>query len=190
MIHGGIDGYSRLITFLRASTNNLASTLLLAFTIAVDQFGLPSHIRIDQGGENVLVSQYMLEHPSRGCGRSRVISGRSVHNQRNERLWRDLFSGCVCLFYSLFYFLEDTGLLNINDPINLDAPHFAFMPVIQKQLDLFREGWAHHKVRTEGNQTPQQLWIVGLNSMASQNPDHAAVTGISVRYHLVYMVSA
>ena len=46
-IHGAIDGYSRLIMYLRASTNNLASTVLLAFTSAVDQFGLPSQIRID-----------------------------------------------------------------------------------------------------------------------------------------------
>ena len=185
VIHGAIDGYSRLITFLKASTNNLASTVLSAFTMAVDHFGLPSHIRIDQGGENVLVSQYMLEHPSRGCGRSSVISGRSVHNQRIERLWRDLYSGCVCLFYSFFYFLEDTGLLNISDPFDLYALHFVFMPVIQKQVDLFKEGWAHHKLRTEGNRTPQQLWIMGLNNMASQNPDHAAVTGISVSVPLV-----
>ena len=52
--------------YLRVSTNNLASTVLLAFTSAVDQFGLPSQIRIDRGGENVGVSEYMLEHPERG----------------------------------------------------------------------------------------------------------------------------
>ena len=34
--HGGIDGYSRLITFLQCSSNNRASTVHAAFTSAVE----------------------------------------------------------------------------------------------------------------------------------------------------------
>jgi hypothetical protein len=63
VIHGGIDGFSRLIMFLKVSTNNYASTVLSGFVSAVDEFGLPSRIRIDRGRENYLVSQFMLEHP-------------------------------------------------------------------------------------------------------------------------------
>ena len=91
VIHGAIDGYSQLITFLKASTNNRSDTVLSAFTTAIDEFGLPSRIRVDRGGENILVAQFMLHHPQRGPDTRSVIVGRSVHNQRIERLWRDLF---------------------------------------------------------------------------------------------------
>ncbi len=100
VIHGGIDGYSRLIMYFNAS-NNCSTTVLSAFVSAVEEYGLPSRIRIDRGGENVLISQMMLEHPERGPGRTSVIVGRSVYNQRIERFWCDLYSGCVCFFFTI-----------------------------------------------------------------------------------------
>ena len=92
---------SRLITYLQASTNNRAETVLSAFLKAVDEFGLPARIRIDKGRENVLAAEYMLGHPDRGPEQYSVIAGRSVHNQRIERLWRDLFSGCISTSFTL-----------------------------------------------------------------------------------------
>ena len=53
----------RLIMFLNVSTNNYASTVLSAFVSALDEFGFTSRVRIDRGGENSLVSQFMLQHP-------------------------------------------------------------------------------------------------------------------------------
>ena len=47
VIHGAIDGYSRLITFLKVATNNLSSTVLDNFMLAIDEFGLPSRVRMD-----------------------------------------------------------------------------------------------------------------------------------------------
>ena len=64
-------GYSRLITFLQVSINNRASTVLNA----VDEFGLPSRIRTDKGGENVLIVRYMVGHPERGPDRGSTITG-------------------------------------------------------------------------------------------------------------------
>ena len=51
--HGGVDGHSRMITFLHYSTNNTASTDLSVFTTAVQKYGLPQRVCSDLGGENV-----------------------------------------------------------------------------------------------------------------------------------------
>ena len=78
VIHGGIDGFSRLPVFLKVSPNNTARTVLEAFRQAVSCYGLPERVRSDKGGENVLVAEYMLANR----GPSSFIAGRSVHNQR------------------------------------------------------------------------------------------------------------
>ena len=60
-------------------SNNRATSVLSAF---IDEFGLPSRVRVDGGGENVIVAQYMREHPERAGQDGSVLVGRSVHNQR------------------------------------------------------------------------------------------------------------
>ena len=80
VIHGGIDGYSRLPVFLKVSNNNKAETVVGAFEEAVAMYGLPKRVRSDKGGENVLVAEYMLKH--RSIENKPFIAGRSVHNQR------------------------------------------------------------------------------------------------------------
>ena len=60
MTHGGIDGFSRCIVYLKCSSNNCASTVLDLFTDAVERFGLPSRVQADLGTENVDVPRYML----------------------------------------------------------------------------------------------------------------------------------
>ena len=97
VIHAGIDGYSRMVVFIHCSTNNRAETVLNLFESAVHAYGLPSRVRTDKGGENVRIAEFMLNHPLRGPGRGSHLTGRSVHNQRIERFWRDLFTACTCL---------------------------------------------------------------------------------------------
>ena len=48
VIHGGIDGFSWLITYLKVATNNSANTVLRAFLCATDEYGLPSRVKDGQ----------------------------------------------------------------------------------------------------------------------------------------------
>lgn len=64
VIHGGIDGYSRLITYLGASDNNRADTVQSLFVRATEEHGVPSRVRADYGGENLGVRDFM--HVVRG----------------------------------------------------------------------------------------------------------------------------
>ena len=53
VIHGGIDGYSRLLVFMKVSGNNRSDTVLRSFKRATSIYGTPSRIRCDYGGENI-----------------------------------------------------------------------------------------------------------------------------------------
>lgn len=59
VIHGFIDGYSRLIVGLRASDNNYGETVLALFLDAANSYGVPSRIRGDHGVENILLAAWM-----------------------------------------------------------------------------------------------------------------------------------
>ena len=93
--HGGIDGYSRLILYLKCASNIRCATVYQSFLEAVEKYHLPSRVRSDQGGENVLVAQHMIQN--RGADRNSMIVGSSVHNQRIERPWKDVHKSVTSL---------------------------------------------------------------------------------------------
>ena len=59
VVHGGIDGYSRVM-YLPCSTNNKAMTVYHLFWKAIEEFGCPSRVRSDKGGENIKVCPFMV----------------------------------------------------------------------------------------------------------------------------------
>ena len=175
VIHGGIDGYSRLIVFLKCSTNNRSETVREVFLSATWDYEWPSRVRTDYGGENVLV--WALMEDVRGTNRGSYIAGTSTQNQRIERLWRDVFRAVTHMFYYTFQSMEETGILDRNNDIHLFVLQFIFLPRINRALESFTSAWNLHPIRTERNWTPMRIWGNGM--IDHRNRDLNAVADVA-----------
>ena len=112
--------------------------MLNLFVKATLLYGMPSCVRSDHGIENRHVALFM----NLVQGAQRHITGRSVHNQRIERLWKDDHEQVTCTFYQLFYELEDCGKLDINNEKDICALHEVYLPEINARLRTFQCGWS------------------------------------------------
>lgn len=174
VIHGAIDGFSRCIVYLECSTNNRSDTVTELFSGATRNFGWPSRVRTDKGGENVGIWAMMEEF--RGANRRSYIAGSSVHNQRIERLWRDVFCMVCHLFYYTFQAMEESGVLNIGDEIHKFILHFVFLPRINIALNSFVASWNNHPMRTARNWSPYRIWVNGVLDI--RNHENVGVSDI------------
>ena len=84
--------------------------------------------------------------------------------------WRDIFTGVAHVYYQLFYYMEENGLLDPLNEIHLYCLHYVCLPRINKHLKLWKEEWLQHRIRTAGHQTPMQLYIRGL--LLNSNSHH------------------
>ena len=166
VIHGAIDGFSRLIVYLKVSTNNRAET--------VAKYNLPSRVSSDLGLENLEVGRFMLT--MQGINRGSIITGTSVHNQRIGRLWRDVNRIVAFQFLNIFLYLESQNELDCNDEVHLYCLHLVFVGLINQSLETFAEQWNNHPVTTEQNFSPNQLWVQGM--IRTQNTHLTAVQAV------------
>ena len=105
-----------------------------------------------------------------GMGRQSHIVGRSVHNQRIERLWRDVFTFVLSRFYAVFYCMEDAGLLDPNNSKHIMYLHLSFGQLICKELATFAKSWNMHGLRSEHHLTPLRLWMRSMVARQFLNP--------------------
>ncbi|XP_071063045.1 uncharacterized protein [Pseudochaenichthys georgianus] len=169
VLFGAVDGYSRKVMCLEAATNNRALTAFSAFKEATEKHGIPLRVRADQGVENVDIARYMFN--VRGTDQGSFMSGKSVHNQRIERLWRDVRTCVTSKYYNTLHSLEMDGLLDVSSR-DIFAVHMTFLPKLKGDLEAFVEGWNNHPLRTERNRTPEQLWHTGMMLHPINQPEN------------------
>ena len=130
----------------------------------VNKYGTPLRVRSDQGMENLKIAEFMVH----ARGSNGMITGASTHNQRIERLWRDVYEGVLTYYYDLFYHMEDNGILDPFNEMNIFALHHVFLSKICEKLDIWCNAWASHRLRTTRS-SPLQLYMAGeINSPISE----------------------
>ncbi|KAG6852689.1 hypothetical protein C0991_009875 [Blastosporella zonata] len=162
VMHAFIDGFSRFVTGIRASNNNLSETVLQVFQDAMDAHGMPSRMRGDHGTENVLVAQLIEE--LQGIGRGSYIWGRSVHNIRIERLWRDVTLGFGAKWKDFFRGLEVHDGLDINSDAHIWLLHYLFLDDLNQDAMDWANAWNEHvlSIRGERQRSPKDMFVFGM----------------------------
>ena len=57
-------------------------------------------------------------------------------------------------------------MLDPNNDVHLYCLHYLFIPRINAHLQHWKNAWIKHPLQTEGNLTPEQLWVAGLQRIA------------------------
>lgn len=76
---------------------------------------------------------------------------------------------------STFRHLESIGQLDQDQDLHIICLHYVFLSRLNWHLKEFIQMWDRHPLSTEGNRSPQQLWIAGLLSGQQENPDQVTL---------------
>lgn len=114
----------------------------------------------------------------------RYLKGKSVHNARIERLWRDCRLFCFDFFMALFAEMESEDILHADNNLHLAALQYVYMPRINRALDNFTQAHNNAPSRSLNNKTPSQAFILSQfqytpdvpNDLPPIENEHVAVT--------------
>lgn len=189
VVHLAVDGFSRFVLYSHCCGNNKSQTVLNLFTSTIVDLKIcPRKIRTDCGGENALLWEIMPQD---------CITGSSVHNQRVERLNRDVNNNIRNRFAPVFYDMEEQGLLNVENELDIAILQCIFLLRVNQALKVFKDTHNNHPVRTEQNLTPVQL--IGQNvdlyfqsnaplDDVTANTVQALITGLPVENDMLFSV--
>ena len=156
-IHGGIDGFSRKVLWLRVgATNNNPKVVAKYFLqTSLELQTIPCILRCDKGTENVHIRDIQVCFRSlqddEFAGEGSYQEGRSPSNQRIEAWWAILRKQCTNFWMNLFKDMISIGAFNNADPIQIHAIRLCFMHLIQRDLDRISEEWNTHRIAAKAS---------------------------------------
>lgn len=151
-IHGGIDGYSRRVLWLRVTrSNNSPDNIACFYLTAVNAAGgCPVELITDLGTENSIVAGIQ------SFFRDNTEAHRYVSSPRNQRIegwWSQFCKQRSCWWRIFFKELESTGEIDTTSEIKMEALWYVFADLIQSDLNQVKEHWNSHRIRKSKFQT-------------------------------------
>ena len=153
-IYGCLDTYSRKMHFLFVCKSNSDPQIIgrRYFDFLYETRKLPKFMRVDKGNEtgkmaamHTALSDWLdvLDDPV-----DSVIFGPSTSN-KIERWWRELNEKMNPFFKDQLKTLLHTNEYDRHDNDHRDILAYVFIPIVQKQCDLFIEYWNSHRIRQQ-----------------------------------------
>ena len=131
-VSGCVDGYSRKIVWLKASSTSSDPKVIAGYFVeAVRSLkGCPFTVRGDMGTENGHVAQMQSFFFRKDRENRHFQYGRSTANQRIERWWGILRLENAQYWMDIFHTLKDDGYFS-GDALDKGLIQFCFMKMIQ-----------------------------------------------------------
>ena len=104
----------------------------------------------DLGTENVLGTALQT------CFRQDVNADHYVPSTRNQRIesWRSVFTKNKGRWWKHFFFdLESNRRLDMTSLIDRECLWYSFESIIQSELDVMKDHWNSHRIRSSGFET-------------------------------------
>ncbi|XP_014664163.1 PREDICTED: uncharacterized protein LOC106806664 [Priapulus caudatus] len=154
-IHAAIDSFSRRVLWLKVTPSNSNPNHVARWMLEyLEEFHLiPIRTRSDPGNENSLLSQMQRflrrNHRDGLAGEKAHITGSSTTNQPIERWWRDYRERSGQYFRDEVKGLKNDGLYNPSNNAERACLALVYIPVIQGELNKFRNWWNSHRIRLQ-----------------------------------------
>jgi len=153
-IHGGIDGWSNRILWLRlAPSNKNPRVVSLDFLNLVERHGCPRVVRCDPGTENAGICRAQLflrmHHSDSKAGPASFWRGKSTQNQRIEKWWSVLRGRHTQWWMTMFRELMQELQVDLSNNVERSLLAFVFAPFLEAELQAFVRMWNSHRQRTD-----------------------------------------
>ena len=118
------------------------------------------------------------------------IGSRSTYNTRIQRFWREHNVNVMIHFRDKYPRLEALLNLDSDDKTGLCLLHYAFMDIINQEIDVFKRHYDQHPLSISGQKIHHNLWITRSFNNQVKTPFYAMKLSIiyqSGKTHLLLL---